>query len=86
MFAIVAAFLFIGGACFSMIVIGDMVRAYGREIESVLKGRPMPGQRHEGLARGIGYAPRKVAEIPQPILPVRSQQMVRVLSARRASA
>lgn len=86
MFAIVAAFLFIGGACFSIVVIGDMVRAYHREIESVLKGRPMPGQHPERLARGIGYAPRNMIEIPQPILPVRSQPMVKPLSVLRASA
>lgn len=86
MFAIVAAFLFIGGACFSLIVVGKMMLIYRGDIMAVISGRPMPGHARAQPARGIGYAPRKLAGMPQPMLPVRQPRMVTSSAALRAIA
>lgn len=86
MFAIVAAFLFIGGTSFSLIVIGDMLLRYRDEIMAVVTGRPLPGAQRAEVVRGVGYAPRTLMELPQASLPLRPQCVIRPAAVLRAHA
>lgn len=86
MFAIVAAFLFIGGTCFSLIVIGEMLLRYRKDIAAVIVGRPLPGTPRAEVVRGVGYAPRKPRHLPQAGLSPRPQPAIRLAAGLRAHA
>ncbi len=86
MFAIVAAFLFIGGTCFSLIVIGDMLLRYRDEIMAVVTGQPLSGARRAEVVQGVGYAPRTLMALPQASAPRRSLPAIRSVAVLRAHA
>ncbi len=84
MFAIVAAFLFIGGTCFSLVVIGDMLLRYRAEVMAVVMGRPLPDAQRTEVVRGVGYAPRRPVALKQVAL--RSQPLIMPPAVLRARA
>lgn len=84
MFAIVAAFLFIGGTCFSLIVIGDMLLRYRAEVMAVVMRRPLPGAPQMEVVRGVGCAPRRA--LARPEVALRPQPLIMSPAVLRARA